>query len=105
MPNRFGVRSAYHQVRALSREPAEFDVRYWRPTELVEAFGRIGPVSLEVDGFFGLGIQASDANLLPLAYRVVVNLSERLRRLSSRGPFVWLRYVADSLYVRASRSR
>jgi SAM-dependent methyltransferase/uncharacterized protein YbaR (Trm112 family) len=104
MPNRFGIRSIYKQVKqTLRRRPdygntGEFHVRYWTPRELLEAFQtRIGPSSLSVDGFFGLGIQKTDTDLMPAHYRAVVHGSELLRRTSKiLSP---LKYVADSLYI------
>lgn len=98
MPNRWGVRSLYHQLRRGFAEGQDFDVRYWRPRELESTFTNlIGPSRLSVDGFFGLGIQPSDIDLLPTRYQVVVRCSEVLRKLSER--VGWLRNVADSLYI------
>ena len=104
MPNKLGVRSLYHQLRARFRRPGVFDVRYWSPGELREAVQtRIGPASLVVDGFFGLGVQPSDLDLLPPRFRLVVRASERLRALSQHRRLAWLAYLADSLYVQARR--
>jgi len=78
-------------------------VRYWSPRELLAAFrDEIGPSTLSVDGFFGLGIQATDLDLLPLRYRLVVKLSRQLTRVSTMLPF--LISVADSLYVNALKN-
>lgn len=97
LPNKFGIRSLYHQVRLRSNR-SKFRVRYWSPKEILETFTRlVGPSSLSVDGFFGLGIQAGDINLLPLHLRSVVISSEVLRRASERVPA--LKSLADSLYV------
>lgn len=98
MPNAFGVRSIYHQVRRGFRAPREFEVRYWTPKELNREFTRlIGPTRVSVDGFFGLGIQNTDADLMPRKYRMVIFASEMLRRASGR--FAPLRFLADSLYL------
>ncbi|MGA9979862.1 MAG: methyltransferase domain-containing protein [Candidatus Sulfotelmatobacter sp.] len=103
MPNMFGVRCLYHQARRGFREERDFEVRYWKPSELLKAFSTsIGPSELSVDGFFSLNVQPSDLHLLPAKYRAVVRTSEVLRRLSNKVPA--LGKVADSLYVSARRS-
>jgi SAM-dependent methyltransferase len=104
LANRFGLRSTYNRVRLAFAEPKIFDVRYWTPGELEAAFtSLIGPAELEVDGFFSLNAQLSDARLLSRSGRVIVYTSEVLRRVAE--VVTPLRSVADSLYVRASRSR
>lgn len=103
MPNKFGIRSLYHQARRGFRRARNFEVRYWTIPELSRAFAEaIGPAWITVDGYFGLGIQESDLDLLPLRFRSVVLASGFLRRLADRLP--WMRYLADSLYVHAVRS-
>lgn len=98
MPNRWGVRSLYHQARRSFREGQGFDVRYWSPHELESTFrDLIGPSMLSVDGFLGLGIQPSDIRFLPPKYQVVVRISEAFRALTEYVP--WLTNVADSLYI------
>jgi hypothetical protein len=81
----------------------EFDVRYWSPKELRTTFGEIvgAPAELEVDGFFGLGIQAADRHLMPVRYKAIVSASEALRVASRHLP--GLKAVADSLYVIVQR--
>ena len=102
MPNRFGLRCLYHQMRRGFREPKAFEVRYWGIRELRDAFASlIGPATISVDGFFSLNPQPAEAHLLARRYQVVVNLSERLRRLSESIPP--LLHVADSVYVRSTR--
>jgi SAM-dependent methyltransferase/uncharacterized protein YbaR (Trm112 family) len=102
MPNVFGVRCLYHQIRRGFREARDFEVRYWRPAELLETFtAGIGPSELSVDGYFSLNAQASDLRFLPVRYRALVRASESLRRLSQHvSPLV---KVADSLYVSSRR--
>jgi SAM-dependent methyltransferase/uncharacterized protein YbaR (Trm112 family) len=100
MANVYGVRSLWNQLRERRfREPRRlFDIRYWSPRELKrELSDRIGPTTLEVDGFFTLNPQVTDLELLPRRFRVVVRASETLRRASGRLPP--LRYAADSLYA------
>lgn len=104
LPNRFGVRSMYHLARRGRKEPDPFDVRYWAPKEMLGAFSRgVGPSSIEVDGFFGLGIQPSDIPLMPRRYKVVIKASETLRKATR--VLRPLSLVADSLYVRSIKSR
>jgi len=102
LPNLYGVRCLYHQLRRGFREAHDFEVRYWRPAELLSAFTeRIGPSELSVDGYFSLNVQPSDLHLLLPRYRAVVHCSEALRGLSAKIPA--LKKVADSLYVSSSR--
>jgi SAM-dependent methyltransferase/uncharacterized protein YbaR (Trm112 family) len=102
MPNLFGIRNLYHQARVRFRESRNFEVRYWSPNQLVRTFGAIGPSSLTVDGFFGLGIQGTDRHMLPPSYQAVVGASEALRRLSHS--LHWMTYAADSVYVESQRA-
>jgi SAM-dependent methyltransferase/uncharacterized protein YbaR (Trm112 family) len=98
MPNALGIRSLWHLLRRRFRTPRGFEVRYWTPTQLSKTFSaEIGPTRLSVDAYFGLGIQKTDAHLLPMKYRWIVHSSEVLRSLSkTMRPLV---YVADSLYA------
>lgn len=98
MPNKWGIRCLWHQARRRFRKPRDFEVRYWTLHELKRCFAEILAVpNITVDGFFGLGIQPSDIELLPLRFKMVVHASEMMRALSNRIPL--FRYVADSLYV------
>jgi len=99
MANRFGLRSMYHQIRRGFKDGVEgSDVFYWSPRELAEVFtSTFGSASISVDCYFGLNIQRADMDMLPFAYRVVIRVSELLRRMSAR--FSSLAGVADSLYV------
>jgi SAM-dependent methyltransferase/uncharacterized protein YbaR (Trm112 family) len=102
MPNVFGLRCLYHQLRRGFREAHDFEVRYWRPAELHSTFtASIGPSELSVDGYFSLNVQPSDLRLLPKRYRFVVQSSEALRKLSGKLPV--LASVADSLYISSQR--
>ncbi len=104
MPNVYGIRCLYHQIRRGFREARDFEVRYWRPAELLSAFtATIGDSELNVDGFFSLNVQPSDIHLLPARYRALVHASEGLRRMSSKLPL--LTNLADSLYVSAHRAK
>jgi SAM-dependent methyltransferase len=103
MANCFGLMSLYHQIRARMRPKREFDVRYWSPFEIRKSFARhFHRVELTVDGYLGLGIQAADVDLMPLRYRLVTRASEALRRLTEQTTVSGkMKYIADSLYVRA----
>ena len=103
MPNVFGVRCFYHQLRRGFRETRDFEVRYWTVPELTRTFGEIlGPSRVFVDGYFTLNPQPTDIHLFPPHYRALVRLSEALRKMSaSLSP---LKYVADSLYVSSVRA-
>jgi SAM-dependent methyltransferase/uncharacterized protein YbaR (Trm112 family) len=104
LPNVYGIRCLYHQIRRGFREAGDFEVRYWKPAELLSAFAsRIGESQLSVDGFFSLNVQPTDIHLFPVRYRALVHLSEALREISQRLPV--LVRVADSLYVSASRTQ
>ena len=62
-----------------------------------------GTSMIQLPNAFGLRNmlnQASDKDILPLAYKLVVNCSELLRGVSERLPF--MKYWADSLYVSSS---
>ena len=98
MPNAYGIRSLYHQARRGFRRVQGFDVRYWRPDELKATFESfLGPTSLPVDCFFGLGVQDSDEHILPPMQKLVVRASRVARSISDR--LHLLRTFADSLYA------
>jgi SAM-dependent methyltransferase/uncharacterized protein YbaR (Trm112 family) len=102
MPNVFGVRCLYHQIRRGFREARDFEVRYWTPRQLLSAFNDcIGPSKLSVDGYFSLNAQASDLRFLPLRFRALVRISEGLRHLSGYIP--QLLTMADSLYISSKK--
>ena len=81
-----------------------FEVRYWTPKELMETFEtKFGATSMTTDCYFGLGIQASDVDLLPTHYKMVVYSSEILRKLS--GVIKPLTKVADSVYLESKNQK
>jgi hypothetical protein len=63
---------------------------------------RVGPARLAVDSYFSLNAQTADLDLIPRRYRPLVRTSERLRAASERTRS--LVYLADSLYVHATRA-
>lgn len=103
MPTRYGIRCLYHQLRRGFSDGEGFDVRYWRLHELARLFGdHVGHSTLDVDGYFGVGLQQTDAHLMPRARRAVLGASLWLTRASRRLP--WLIRVADSVYVHATKA-
>jgi SAM-dependent methyltransferase len=102
MPNRFGIRSAFHLAKRGFSEGHEFDVRYYTPAELEGIFAEIfGNSIVTVDGYFGLGIQPSDMRFMSPFGRMVTRSSELLRQASLRIPV--LKNIADSLYLESTK--
>lgn len=98
MPNKYGIRSIQNRRRRGWSEGDGFDVRYWAPRELRDTFEeKFGPSIMTTDCFFGLGIQASDADLMPARHRAIIRASELLRKISSA--VTPLTRVADSVYL------
>ncbi len=98
MPNKYGIRQYQQHRRRGFTEGQGFEVRYWTPTELMETFEtKFGPTKMTTDCYFGLGIQASDVDLLPFYYKMMVHSSELLRKISN--VFTPLTKVADSVYL------
>lgn len=103
MPTRFGLRCLYHQARRGFTDGEGFAVRYWRTRDLSQLFtSAIGQSRLEVDGYFGIGLQQSDAHLMPVGRRAVLGASQVMTAASRRMP--WLVKVADSVYVQATKA-
>jgi SAM-dependent methyltransferase len=99
MPTRCGLRNLIQQARRGFADGTGFDVRYWNRRELRAVFeAEIGPLEFEVDCFFGIGLQPADADLLPPTSRLLIRLSEALRRLRVLTP------LADSLYLHGSKT-
>jgi SAM-dependent methyltransferase/uncharacterized protein YbaR (Trm112 family) len=100
MASALGIRSLQHQLRRGFRKPKDFDVRYWTPAELLGTFHAVfGPTELEVDCYFGLGLQPADLRLVSGTGKLLIRCSEGLRRASrALKPLV---YLADSLYLRS----
>ncbi|MCC6212777.1 MAG: methyltransferase domain-containing protein [Burkholderiales bacterium] len=102
MANAFGLRSGYHLLRRGGRPPRQFEVRYYSPSRLLAICNElIGPSRLAADCYFGLGLQASDRRLYPLAARVATGLSEALKSMATVIPP--LTRLADSLLIRSVR--
>jgi SAM-dependent methyltransferase len=104
MPNKYGIRSFYNNWRRGFTEGEGFDVRYWTPSELVKTFKeKFGATEMTTDCYFGLGIQKSDVDLLPLPYKMVVHSSEILRKIS--GVVSPLVKFADSVYLESKNQK
>lgn len=104
MPNRYGIRSFYNHWRRGFTEGEGFDVRYWTPSELKKTFAELfGATEMTTDCYFGLGIQKSDVDLLPLPYKMVVHSSEILRKMS--GVISPMVKVADSVYLESKNQK
>src|SRR5262249_22649188 len=103
MASAFGIRSLQHQLRRGLKKPKDFDVRYWTPAELLDTFHAVfGPIELEFDCDFGLGLQPAYVRLMSGRGKLLMRCSEALRRASrSLKPLI---YVADSLYLRSPRT-
>jgi hypothetical protein len=104
MPNKYGIRSFYNNWRRGFTEGEGFDVRYWTPSELVKTFKeKFGETKMTTDCYFGLGIQKSDVDLLPLHFKMVVHSSEILRKIS--GVVSPLVKFADSVYLESENQK
>lgn len=99
MPTPYGLRTFYNQCRRRFREPTGFEVRFWTLPELRRAFSAIGKTSISVDCYFGTGLQPADLHLMPATLKAAIHISELLRKTSRVFPL--LKYVADSVYVKA----
>jgi SAM-dependent methyltransferase/uncharacterized protein YbaR (Trm112 family) len=102
MANRWGLRSQMRLARRGYAEGAGFEVRYWTLSELKNLFLRaIGPTDISVHCYFGLGLEPTDLDVMTPPMKIVVRISEMLRRLSQKLPL--MRHVADSVYVCAKK--
>lgn len=103
MPTVYGVRCLYHQARRRFRAAEGFEVRYWTWSRLERVFaGSIGPAGFDVDCYFGIGLQRSDAHLMTPALKNVLRASELMKwaaRVASP-----LRRLADSVFVEATKT-
>lgn len=104
MPNKFGFRNMYNQIRGNHRRIRGFgNIWYWSLPEMKKVAGEtVGPTTISVDGYFGLGIPDHDLDLFPLKYRVIAQTSLMLRKLSCRIPL--LTFLADSVFLRSIRT-
>jgi SAM-dependent methyltransferase/uncharacterized protein YbaR (Trm112 family) len=102
MAHSVGARSLWHQARRGFRRPERFEVRYRSLHRMCAMFAEaIGPTSVSIDCFFGLGLQASDVSHMRPIARLATVMSECMKSLAHIAPA--LRAVADSLYLRSIR--
>jgi SAM-dependent methyltransferase/uncharacterized protein YbaR (Trm112 family) len=103
MARQIGLRSAYNLASRRFAKPVDFDVRYWTSRNLLKSFNdAIGPTRLQIDCFFGLGLQASDKDVLRPNARRAVEASEFLKGLSAYVPGIV--HLADSVYCVSEKS-
>ncbi len=77
------MRCLYHQARRGFTDGDGFDVRYWRIGDLPRMFSeRVGPSRLEVDGYFGIGLQQTDAHMMTRPRRRCLRASRGMTALS-----------------------
>jgi len=102
MANRMGLRSIWHQARRGYKQPEDFDVRYWSVSSMKCLFQRlIGPTGIEADCFFGLGLQATDRNMMTVVKKIILDFSELLKKFAKRIRFM-VRF-ADSVWILSSK--
>jgi hypothetical protein len=94
--NRAGMRSLWQQLRRGFRTPVGAEVRYRSLGRLRELFGVIGPTTISVDCYFGLGLEASNIAHMRPAGRLATRASEALKAVQRRVPP--LRAAADSVF-------
>lgn len=102
MPATAGLRCLYHQARRGFREGTGFEVRYWSLPALRRLFTTaIGTARIDVDCYFGIGLQASDRALMTPRLAAILQFSETLKAASRFfRPLVW---AADSVFVEATK--
>jgi SAM-dependent methyltransferase len=98
MPNRRALRSLLVLASRGFSEGSEFDVRYYSIGELLQLFSQhIGRSDWRVDCFLGLNVHAYDRKFVRQSRRLIIDISEALRRASDTLRF--LRPYADSVLV------
>jgi len=103
MANALGMRSAYHLAKRRFREPKGFEVRYYLPGELIDLFERnVGKSRLFADCYLGLGLQATDRNLVSPMSRAAIGVSEAAKQASA--VFPPMRRLADSVYLESVKA-
>jgi SAM-dependent methyltransferase/uncharacterized protein YbaR (Trm112 family) len=103
MAHRYGIRSMYHRMRSNYAQFDRFRVRYWSLSKLQRVFEQqIGPSIVSPEAFGGLGLLFSDRKSVPFAIRIVITISEILKRLTKVLPA--LRYLADSVFVHSRKA-
>jgi predicted SAM-dependent methyltransferase len=102
MAHLFGCRALILQARRGFRATGAFDVRYWTIPTMRQVFEQcVGPAQVCAEAFGGLGLLFCDYQHLSIKGKLLVTVSETLRRASTFLPS--LAWVADSTYVEASK--
>ena len=103
MANFLGVRCLQQQLRRGFREARDFEVRYWSIPEVKKTFAEsIGDTTISADCYFGLGLQKNAMGHMPFRFKLLIALSECMRRISESVGL--LTYVADSIYVKSVKA-
>jgi SAM-dependent methyltransferase len=101
MAHSIGARSLWVQAGRGFRKPPLFDVRYRSLSKMFRMFtDSIGPTSVSIDCFFGLGLQASDIAYMGRFAQAATIASEALKRAAR---FVPLHLCADSVFMHSAR--
>jgi ubiquinone/menaquinone biosynthesis C-methylase UbiE len=99
MANKLGIRSIQHQIRRKFSKPTGFDVRYYTPNNLKKMYEYpLKIIAVEAHCYFGLGWENSDYKYMPYKYKIILKISEKIRKLSEKIRI--LKFIADSLYIR-----
>lgn len=102
MPNRLGIRNLQNQLKRKFKKPQGFEVRYWAISELKKCFQKnIGNTKIIVDCYFGLGLQRSDFEYMPLKIKFLILASSFLKKLSCF--FSPLKHLADSVFIESTK--
>jgi SAM-dependent methyltransferase/uncharacterized protein YbaR (Trm112 family) len=98
MAHKGGVRSTYVRTRRDYTNAGIFRVRYWSLASIRSVFEKnIGPSKLIAEAFGGLGLLAEDRNYVSTRAKLLIGISELMKKLSFFvPPLIWL---ADSIYV------
>jgi SAM-dependent methyltransferase/uncharacterized protein YbaR (Trm112 family) len=98
MAHRGGLRSTYSRTRHDYLDGGPFRVRYWSLASMLNLFEKkIGPSKCTAEAFGGLGLLAEDIYLVSIKAKVLIAISELLKKLSIFvRPLVLL---ADSVYI------
>ena len=97
MPNARGPLNLARQARRGFAAGTGQDVRYWTLSRAARDVRQDRPGDDLPDGFLTINPQLTDLDLLPPRSRLVVRVSDALRRASDHAPF--LVHVADSVVV------
>jgi Methyltransferase domain len=98
MAHRGGLRATYHRMQPGYKATGSMRVRYWSLANLRRTFNeKIGPTTIHVEAFGGLGLLYDDRDLVSPKARVLIYLSEILKRIA--GIFPPMQYLADSVFV------